>query len=300
MAVVINQREQQKQARKWLTGTCTCTTCCRSALAVDPAAVAERLADQGQQVPEQVQQAVDARRRELAEQAAKWRPPWATIGVDLGKRTDHSAVALLTPARPGEPGRWHIPSVTRLPRASGDGTSHYLSQARRIGSAVDRVLQVVTGPITVLVDSTGVGEAVVELVARHLPESRRLRLVQVVLTGGRSANHHGTRWSVSKLALADPLVAALEQQEIRFGEFPHREATQRELLAYRVKPSSVSGGAERLEAEKDSDHDDLVIAVALATYAARLERPTAVRRPEQGRNVTGESGIAALYRRRLA
>lgn len=299
MAVVINQREQRRQARDWLAGRCTCTTCYRSALAVDPVAVAERLAEQGQQVPEQVQQAIDARRQQVVEQAAEWRPPWATIGVDLGKRTDHSAVALLTPVRPGEPGRWRVPSVTRLPLASGEGTSHYLSQARRIGAAVDRVLQVVAGSVTVLVDSTGVGEAVVELVAGHLPESRRLRLVQVVLTGGRSANHRGSRWSVSKLALIDPLTAALEQQEIRFGNFPHREATQRELLAYRVKPSSVAGGAERLEAEKDSDHDDLVIAVALATYAARLERPTAVRRPEQGRNVTGESGIAALYRRRL-
>lgn len=124
---------------------------------------------------------------------------------------------------------------------------------------------------------------------------------QLLLTG-RLARRCPVTGRPYQLALTDPLVAALEQQEIRFGDFPHREATQRELLAYRVKPSSVSGGAERLEAEKDSDHDDLVIAVALATYAARLERqrPTAVRRPEQGQNIAGVSGIAALYRRRLA
>lgn len=297
MAVVINQREQRRQARDWLAGRCTCSTCYRSAMAVDPVAVAERLAEQGQQVPEQVQQAIDARRQQVVEQAAKWRPPWATIGVDLGKRTDHSAVALLTPVRPGEPGRFHIPSVTRLPLAVGEGTGHYLGQAKRINAALERVMQVVTGPITVLVDATGVGDAVVEMVRLQLLSSSRVRLMEVTITGGQGATHRGNRWSVSKSSLIAQLTAALEQQEIRFGDFPHREATQRELLAYRVKPSSVSGGADRLEAEKDSDHDDLVIAAALAVYAVRHSQPAPS--PARARNVTGESRIAALYRRRF-
>ncbi|MFE5773697.1 hypothetical protein ACFQ7O_35685 [Streptomyces sp. NPDC056485] len=230
-----------------------------------PAAYAERCEAEGRPVPADV-----AARLAEPDDPADWRPGWAVLGVDLGKRTDHSAFALLVPAPVG----WRFPSVTRMPLASGAGERHYLTQSKRVAAAAAKVLADV-GPVTILVDATGVGEAVIEMVAEALPVDSRVRLVSVVLTGGRGANHREDRWTVSKTALVDPMVAALEQGELTFGPFNDRDVVRRELLAYRVKASSVEAGADRLEAERQSDHDDTVVACAMAVYAAR--RPSGIR-----------------------
>lgn len=230
-------------------------------------------------------------------------PPWAVIGMDLGKRTDHSALALLVPdTRPGTTARWLVPDVARLPLASGDGHGHYTRQAQHLAAVVGDLLTTLPGPITVLYDSTGIGEAVGEMIADALPRDRRVRLVSVVITGGRSATPRGQRWTLSKTSLVDPLAAALEQGEVQFGPFEDRATVHRELVAYRVKPSSVEAGPDRLEAERQSDHDDTVIAVALCVYAARYgdrNRITVQAPGARGLPRARPGTFAAQYARRL-
>lgn len=285
--IVIDHKERARKGRDFLTGRCACTTCEGHAMTYYPQAYAERCAAQGRPVPADV-----AARLDEPEDPQDWRPGWAVLGVDLGKRTDHSAFALLVPSPTG----WRFPSVTRMPLASGAGERHYLTQSKRLAAAASRVLASV-GPVTILVDATGVGDAVIEMVREALPVDPRVQLVAVVLTGGRGANHHEGRWTVSKTALVDPMVAALEQGELTFGAFPDRDIVRRELLAYRVKAASVEAGSDRLEAERQSDHDDTVVACAMAVYAAR--RPRGIRVLNPARALPRPGAAAGLYNRSI-
>ncbi|WP_338909685.1 hypothetical protein [Streptomyces nigra] len=288
MTEVIDHRERQRKARDFLAGRCSCSTCEGHAVTYFPADYAAWCEERGRAVPAAVAELLAAPPDEV-----DLRPHWAVMGVDLGKRTDHSAVALLVP---DSESRWRFPSVTRLPLASSAGAGgHYSGQAKRLAAAASRVLATV-GPVLVVVDATGIGDAVVEMIGAELPDDRRVGLVSVVITGGRSAKHEATRWTVAKTALIDPMVAALEQGEVTFGAFNDAHVVRRELLAYRVKAASVEAGADRLEAERQSDHDDTVIACSLAVYAARRNQPMRVRAPL--RNVP-RSRASGLYRRRI-
>ncbi|MFE9098954.1 hypothetical protein [Streptomyces sp. NPDC007264] len=287
MSVIVNEREARRMGRDFLAGRCTCPTCERYARTYYPTAFAEWCEANDQPVPEDVAAVLAAEEPPLDAG-----PGLAVLGVDLGKRTDHSAVALLLPGASG----LFFHSVTRLPLATGaEAGGHYMTQARRLSAAVGKVLEKV-GNVLVLVDATGIGDAVVEMVAAALPQDPRVQLVSVVITGGREAKHRMGRWTVAKTALIDPMVAALEQGEVTFGPFRDAAVVRRELLAYRVKASSVEAGPERLEAERQSDHDDCVIACALAVYAARNHRPMRVRAPMR---TVPRAGAAGAYRRKL-
>lgn len=279
-------QERARKGRDFLAGRCDCSTCEAHAITYHPEAYADWCQASGLPVPDDVAD-------RLTQPTGPVKPPWAVLGVDLGKRTDHSAVALLLPDRDG----WRIPSVTRLPLTSGDGTGHYLGQARRLAAAVTKVLAAVEGEVRVMVDATGVGDAVTEMVAAELPADSRVRLISVVLTGGRGATHRGSRFSVSKTALIGPMTAALEQGQLKFGQFRDVDVVRRELLAYRVRAASVEAGADRLEAARQSDHDDCVVAVAMAVYAARTHQPIRVVSPL--RTVPRPGRLTSLYSRRL-
>lgn len=289
MTIVRDPRYAARKGRDFLTGLCTCATCEGNAQAALPAEYAIWCETNGRRLPDEV-----AERLAALSDAPDPAPSWAILGVDLGKRTDFSAVALLVPDGHGG---YRYPSVNRLPLASGQaGTAHYRTQAGRLASATHRVLDRV-GPVTVLVDATGVGQAVIEMVREQLPDDRRVTLIPVVITGGREATHKGGQWNVSKTALLDPLVAALEQEQVTFGDFPDRHIVRRELLAFKVKPSSVEAGPDRLEAEKQGDHDDTVVACALAMYAARRDQTAVMHAPVR---TVPTRPIPGLYRRRIS
>jgi hypothetical protein len=74
--------------------------------------------------------------------------------------------------------------------------------------------------------------------------------------------------SASKQELIDGLVIALEQGDLRL---PHHPALIRELTEYRFE-TQPSGTVKLGAPDRVGSHDDLVTALALATYAARQRR----------------------------
>jgi hypothetical protein len=183
------------------------------------------------------------------------------VGLDLGQAHDPSALAVLernTFPRLGAPTlygarhlrRWHL------------GTPY-----TEIVEDVARLLGMpLLAGAKLVVDGTGVGRPVVDLL-RRVPELAG-RIVSVVITAG-----HAFSWGadgsyhVPKKDLVGVLQALMQTGRLKVARaLPEAEVLTRELAAFRAKVTLA--GNETLEAWRERDHDDLVLALAVALWYA--------------------------------
>jgi hypothetical protein len=115
------------------------------------------------------------------------------------------------------------------------------------------------------VDATGVGAAVVDML-----RSARLgcELTAVTITGGNRAHQGPAGWNVPKQDLMSELQVLLEKGELRIArDLRGARMLMRELMD--VQARERSGGGVRTGAEGRGQHDDLVVALALACWKAK-------------------------------
>jgi hypothetical protein len=120
---------------------------------------------------------------------------------------------------------------------------------------------------TLLVDATGVGMPIVEMLREAKPNAW---IHAILITAGHEVKR-GERglWSVPKKELVSSIQAPLQSKRLRIADVPEQKTLVKELLNFKVKVS-VSGN-ESFEAWREKDHDDLVLATALACWWC--ERP---------------------------
>jgi len=184
----------------------------------------------------------------LTVSAALRLPPLKLVaGLDLARRRDHSALVLLDV----EPGRLTVSAAPRLPQVP-------------LREQFTLIAPHLAGLDLLVFDQSGLGDAAAEL----LPKTPSH--MGVCLVGGdrpltRSA--HGDRLIVGKSWLIQRLCAAMRSGELTVAEkAPGRDLLRRELAQFVLKP----GARGRLRLEAARGHDDLVIAAALAVLAADL------------------------------
>ncbi|MCU1263596.1 MAG: hypothetical protein JWO80_6481 [Bryobacterales bacterium] len=180
------------------------------------------------------------------------------IGLDLGQRQDHSAIAVVELCGGGMLG---VRRVERVPL----GTT-YPRVVERVRTIVQHPY--VAGQCRLAVDGTGLGAPVVDLL-----RAARLgcEVCAVTITGGDQGHQRGAGWSVPKRDLLAGLQVLLERGELRIaGRQRDTGALVRELLDMQaaVKPN----GRLRLGADGAGQHDDLAIALALACWLAGQRR----------------------------
>ena len=181
------------------------------------------------------------------------------LGLDLGQRVDHTAMALVTPVMENNGGvdyvRWVQPKVERLRVVYLDrlplGT-RYFDVARRVRELMGRV----QGPrrCEVVADATGAGLPVVEILRTA---SIAATIVPVTITSGGEARRGTSAWHVPRRDLLSKLVLELEQDRLRLPAHSPLAGRLREEIAG-VQAGAGRGGA----------HDDLVFALALAVWRA--------------------------------
>jgi hypothetical protein len=196
------------------------------------------------------------------------------IGLDLGKQSDYSALALL---------RWSVATPEeRVARVYTVPTlKRWVLGTPYTQVADDLVrfyrLPVFTVPPLLCIDATGVGEPVVEMVVERLVAAQvRGGVLAVVITGGfrvgapdRNEPALVPRWSVPKRTLASTLTLQVLLGNRRLHVSPalaEAKTLVRELGSFSVKLSPA--GNESFEAWREADKDDLVLAVALAAWCA--------------------------------
>jgi hypothetical protein len=142
----------------------------------------------------------------------------------------------------------------------------------RYPDVVERVRQVarnkaLAGRCTLVVDATGVGARVLDMLRRA---NLGCPIEAVILTGGERESHAGLVWHVPKRDLVTGLRAMMDNCELGAS---WRVGSAR-VLAKKVAEMStkVNGrGEESFGARREGEHDDLVMATALACWRARCK-----------------------------
>lgn len=203
------------------------------------------------------------------------------IGCDLGQAADPTALAVIhhrreplqtwatlrdTPELLEEKQNtaefFDVRHLERVPL----GTS-YPAIVAHVGALLARP-PLCDGATELIIDETGVGRAVGDIF-----ESAGLRPVRVTITAGgeqTQQSHSPERWNVAKGILISTLDARLHTGELRFAaDLTEAGPMAEELKDFRRKV----GVAGRYSYEaRVGRHDDLVLAVAIATWRATAER----------------------------
>jgi hypothetical protein len=179
-------------------------------------------------------------------------------GLDLGQAQDHSALVVVERTKRPDP-----------ERTGGTVNQFDVRHLHRwaLGTAYPQIVADVKGlyagaPLagsTLAVDQTGVGRAVVDLFrAAGIGAS----LCPYTITGGEG----GSGQTVAKKNLVGAVQAPLQAQRLRFAAgLPLAAVLGKELEAFRAKVTASR--TEVFESWRERDHDDLVLALALALYA---------------------------------
>jgi hypothetical protein len=105
-------------------------------------------------------------------------------------------------------------------------------------------------------------------------KERRLRFIGVTITGlGQKVNRNGTRdYSVPKQDLVAALEVPFHKGTLKVAKgLPGWPKLREELLNFRRKQNKVTAHIS-YEHWRESDHDDLVLAAALACWKATYKR----------------------------
>ena len=192
------------------------------------------------------------------------------VGLDLGQSNDYTALAVVERTKAGETGDapdLHLRYLERYPLRTP-----YPEMVARVAALVedpqlrsthvDRFLghRVLEQP-KLLVDATGVGRPVVDLF-----KERGLRYKAITITGGNTVTGVAGGYGVPKRDLIGALEVPFHSGRLKVAAGLRLWETLRaELQTFRRKVS-LTTGMDTYEHWRESDHDDLVLAAALACW----------------------------------
>jgi hypothetical protein len=205
------------------------------------------------------------------------------IGLDLGQMADYTALAVVQkreerrPRPPADSAEWgylhrsdevtfleyQLRHLERLPL----GTP-YTEVAKRVRQ-VQTSEPVASAKSYVVVDVTGVGLPVFEMLKGAGVED----LHGVSIHAGDAVTRDGRINRVPKRDLVSTLQVLLQGGKLKFAEgLPDGEVLRHELQSFRAK-INLATGHDSYEAWREGDHDDLVLALALACWFAENREP---------------------------
>jgi hypothetical protein len=177
------------------------------------------------------------------------------FGLDLGQISDLSAGVILEAHGEGDERTYDARYIEQFKL----GTS-YPMMVRAVCATLDR--GPLAGDCTLVIDHTGVGRPVFDMFTEA-----GLQAVGITITGGvgwhRETPH---QWHVAKILLVGIVQKFLQSGRLRIGaKLPHAATLQKELRDFRVK---ISKAANETYDAREGAHDDLVLALAIALFAA--------------------------------
>jgi hypothetical protein len=201
------------------------------------------------------------------------------VGLDLGQSADYTALAVMQtlPTYDAATGKHstelHLRHLERYPLKTP--YTQIADHVRDLLSGPSFTVPVlengrVAKPSTqLIVDATGVGTAVTDLLTE-----RRMNFVEVTITGlGQKVSRNGTRkYSVPKQDLVAALEVPFQKGTLKVAKgLEGWPKLREELLSFRRKQNKTTAHIS-YEHWRESDHDDLVLAAALACWKATYKR----------------------------
>jgi hypothetical protein len=203
------------------------------------------------------------------------------VGLDLGQSQDFTAIAVLERAE--LVGEWD-PVMYAWRKTVALRLRHLerIPLGTPYTEVVDRVVAVtrsgeLAGRCHLIADATGVGRPVMDMLRRAELGSSRLWPVEI--TSGTLERYADGHYRVPKRDLIVGLQLLLQRRELQIAKgMKFGPVLAREMAEMRVK--ITPSGNEQYGAWRDGEHDDLVLAVALACWGARKAWPCAPRGEE--------------------
>jgi hypothetical protein len=200
------------------------------------------------------------------------------VGLDLGQSADYTALAVVQTVHEntGSSGpSLHLRHLERYPLKTpytdiADSVRDLLRGPPFTVDEYDASRHRIAKPkVQLVVDKTGVGAAVTDLL-----KERRLNYIGVTITGlGQKVNRNGMReYSVPKMDLVAALEVPLHKGTLKVAKgLELWPALREELLNFRRKQNKRTAHIS-YEHWRETDHDDLVLATALACWKATYKR----------------------------
>jgi hypothetical protein len=213
------------------------------------------------------------------------------LGLDLGQMSDHSAMVVAEEVPRAEP-----PVSMGGIRLSGDPEYAYFfydcvylrefklkTHYHDVVNAAIRMLELprLKDQTALVIDGTGVGRGVADMFIQQRVIPR-----VVTITNGSHATAVEEGYHVPKIDLLDMLSMLFRQERVAFADSdpdPEDGASRRpkqiileQLNKFRIKRKAGSMSLS-FEAELEKDHDDMIIAAALAIWYATKLRPNYMR-----------------------
>ncbi|MBF0622902.1 MAG: hypothetical protein HQL54_13355 [Magnetococcales bacterium] len=183
------------------------------------------------------------------------------LGLDLGQAGDYTGLTIFECLNNKRPPVYHLRHVERLKLG--------LSYPKQVDLVAERLARI-PGISTLVLDATGVGRPVVDMIRQ-----RRLltTIIAVTITGGNTVNETDKdTFTVPKRDLVSTLQVLFQNARLKVAQgLPQGELLIEELLNFKVKINV--NNHDSYEAWRDKDHDDLVLSAALALWYAERKPP---------------------------
>jgi hypothetical protein len=181
-----------------------------------------------------------------------------TMGLDLGQAQDYTAAIVMEAHGMGHTRAYDVRHIEQFKL----GTS-YPTIVKDVCTMLDR--DPLYRNCRLVIDHSGVGRPVFDMFTEA-----KLRPIGITITGGSSWHRESAyQWNVAKVLLTGTVQKFLQSGRLRIGAtLPHARTLQRELRDFRVK---ISKAANETYEAREGAHDDIVLALAVALFAA--ERP---------------------------
>jgi hypothetical protein len=210
------------------------------------------------------------------------RPRTFIGGLDLGQTQDYTALTIVErvdpppPEQPTDPPpicvatfRPMIPPASPIRPSERKYVLHHLERFT-LGTSyvaiVERMVKLFADPSlsgsNLVVDATGVGKPVVDMLARARP---KCKIRPVLITAGHAATQDGQGWHIPKKELVGVALTLLQGRRLLIPKsLPNAAILTKEFEMFRSK--ITISAHETFEAWRERDHDDLLLAVSLACW----------------------------------
>jgi hypothetical protein len=196
------------------------------------------------------------------------------VGLDLGQSADFTALAVVQTAyERNEQGQLekhlHIRHLERYPLRTpyttiADGVVAVMrSEALNTDEYDPRRHRIAKSKVELLVDKTGVGRAVTDIL-----KGRGLRFTGIVIHGGESSHYTDGAYHVPKKDLVGALEVPFDTERLKIAEGLELWAVLREELQNFRRKQHPKTSHVAFEHWREGDHEDLVLACALACWGA--------------------------------
>ncbi len=180
------------------------------------------------------------------------------IGLDLGQSQDYTALCIIEPVR--RPPVYDVRHIDRYPL--GTPYTEIVESVQALLAAPEMRDQ----PALLALDATGVGTPVTDMFRAQLREAY---LLPVKIHGGDTETRSNAFYRVPKRELVSRAVALLQRRQLRIAPaLAHAKTLEEELRNFKLK-INIATGHDSYEAWRERDHDDLVLALCIALWAAQ-------------------------------